>query len=294
MKVMAFTLLKSELLSVTSELARKVAQMPGSATERPLDDKRLDYLKGQIMAGQATVFNWAIAVRPDGTERRINGQHSSDVTSKLDGDMPSGLMVNLSHYQVDDERDEILLFRQFDPKMSLRTKSDISGAYQMMEEDLRGVPRPAAKHAAEGIAWYLSRKVGVPVPKGDEVYDLFHTSEYAPFIVWMGNVLTMKTPELKKAPVVGAIFATWEKDPDTAKDFWHNVSRGGEEFSDKAPTTTLDRWLQETKTPKKRRAPITDTQLFQGCIYAWNAQRNGKTAIERINYDMKKGFFDVD
>ena len=70
---MAFTLLKSELLSVTSELAMQVAQMPGSGDERPLDDRRLDYLKGQIMAGQATVFHWAIAVRPDNSERRING-----------------------------------------------------------------------------------------------------------------------------------------------------------------------------------------------------------------------------
>jgi hypothetical protein len=294
MKVMAFTLLNSELLSVTSELARKIAQMPGSATERPLDDKRLDYLKGQIMAGQATVFNWAIAVRPDETERRINGQHSSDILAKLDGDMPSGLMVNLSRYKVDDERDEILLFRQFDPKGSLRSRGDIAGAYQMMEADLRAVPRPAAKSAAEGIAWYLGRKVGVPVPKGDEVYDLFHTPEYAPFVVWMGNVLTMKTPELKKAPVVGAIFATWEKDPEAAKEFWHNVSRGGEDFAEKAPTTTLDRWLQETKTPKRRKSPITDTQLYQGCVFAWNAQRNGKTAIERINYDIKKGFYEVD
>jgi hypothetical protein len=291
---MAFTLVKSELLSLTSELARSVAQMPGSATERLLDVKRLDYLKGQIMAGQATVFNWAIAVRPDGTERRINGMHSSDVTSKLDGDMPNDLMVNLSRYKVDDERDEILLFRQFDPKGSLRSKSDIAGAYQMMEVDLRAVPRLAAKKTVEGIAWYLSRKIGVPVPKGDEVYDLFHQPEYGPFITWMGNVLTMKTPELQKAPVVGAMFATWEKDPDAAKTFWHDVSRGGEAYAEKAPTTTLDRWLQDTKLPKKRKSPITDTQFYQGCIFAWNAQRAGKTSIERINYDVKKGFNEVE
>ena len=130
---MAFTLLNSELLSVTSELAIQIAQMPGSATERPLDDKRIDYLKGQVVAGQATVFNWAIAVRPDETERRINGQHSSTLLAGINGDMPSGLMVNLSRYKVEDERDEILLFRQFDPKNSLRSRGDIAGAYQMME-----------------------------------------------------------------------------------------------------------------------------------------------------------------
>ena len=81
MKVMAFTLLKSELLDVTSELAIQIAQMSGSVTERPLDDKRIDYLKGQVMAGQATVFNWAIAVRPDGIGSDINGQHSGRICS---------------------------------------------------------------------------------------------------------------------------------------------------------------------------------------------------------------------
>ena len=61
----------------------------------------------------------------------------------------------------------------------------------------------------------------------------------------MGNILTMKTPELKKAPVVGASFTPpTKKDPEAAKTFWHEVSRGGEEFVEKAPTTTLDhRWL---------------------------------------------------
>ena len=89
------------------------------------------------MAGQATVFNWAIAVRPDETERRINGQHSSHLLAGMNGDLPGGLMVNLSRYTVEDERDEILLFRQFDPKHSLRSRGDIAGAYQIVEEDLQ-------------------------------------------------------------------------------------------------------------------------------------------------------------
>ena len=50
-------------------------------------------------------------------------------------------MVNLSRYKVeDDERDEILLFRQFDPKAPSAQAGDIAGAYQMMEQDLRSVP----------------------------------------------------------------------------------------------------------------------------------------------------------
>jgi hypothetical protein len=177
--------------------------------------------------------------------------------------------------------------------VSIRSKGDIAGSYQGMEANLRGVPRDAAKIAVDGIAWHLGRRVGLPVPRGVEVYDLFHEAQYAPFIIWIGNTLTMKTPELKKAPVVGAIYATWERDPDTAKTFWQEVARGGEEFSDKAPSSALDRWLQETKV-KKRRVQITDAQLYQGCLHAWNAMRTGKTSIENIKFDVKKGFFEVE
>ena len=80
----AFTLVKSETLCYDiSKLAIEVATMPGSDTERVLDEKRVDYLRGQVMAGLAMPFSWAFAVRPDGTIVRVNGQHSSYMLSKL-------------------------------------------------------------------------------------------------------------------------------------------------------------------------------------------------------------------
>ena len=49
----------------------------------------------------------------------------------------------------------------------------------MMEEDLRSVPRAAAKTAAEGIAWYLGRKVGIPVKRAMSSMTFFLSPEYA-------------------------------------------------------------------------------------------------------------------
>jgi hypothetical protein len=51
----------------------------------------------------------------------------------------------------------------------------------------------------------------------------------------------------------------------------------------------VDKWLQEAKT-KKRKTPIKDTQIYQGCVYTWNAYRNGKPVIENIKFDVSKGF----
>ena len=290
----AFTLVKSETLTMTSKLAIEVAAMPGSDTERILDERRIDYLRGQVMAGLATPFSWAFAIRPDGTIVRVNGQHSSHMLSKLDGDMPEGLTAVLSTYKVEDRNGEVALFRQFDPRKSARTVADVAGAFQGVVPELRNVPRGAAKRAVEGVAWYLKHIAGTPAAKGDDVYDLFHHSEYIDYLVWMGHVLSGKTPELQKAPVLAAAYATYDRDPEEAKAWWGQVARGGEAFADKAPSTVLDKWLLEDRTPKPRKRTIlSEPNLYQGCVFAWNAHRDGKESIEKINYDTKKGYFDV-
>jgi hypothetical protein len=292
--VSAFTLLKSETLAMTSKLAIEIASMPGSDTERVLDEKRIDYLRGQVVAGLATPFNWVIAERPDGTRVRMNGNHSSNMLSKLDGDMPAGLTAVISVYKVEDRDGEVALFRQFDSRRSSRTIADIAGAFQGVIPELRSVPRVAAKKAIEGIAWHIKNIVGAPVAKGDDVYTLFHDPIYVEYIVWVGHMLSDKTRELQKAPVLAAIYATYDRDPEEAKMWWHQVARGGEEFADKAPSTVLDKWLQEERAPKPRRkAMLSDANFYQGCVFAWNAHRDGKEIIERINYDTKKGFFEV-
>lgn len=290
----AFTLVKSETLAITSALAIEVATMPGSDTERVLDEKRVDYLRGQTMAGLATPFSWAFAIRPDGTIVRINGQHSSHMLSKLNGDMPEGLTAVLTTYKVEDRNGEVALFRQFDSRRSSRTVADVAGAFQGVIPELRDVPRAAAKKAIEGISWHVKHIVGAPVAKGDDIYDLFHRPEYTEYLIWIGHMLSDKTNELKKAPVLAAIFATYDRDPEEAKTWWYQVARGGEEYADKAPSTVLDKWLQEERKPQpRRRAALSDGNLYQGCVFAWNAHRDGKEIIEKINYDTKKGYFEV-
>ena len=290
----AFTLIKSETLAMTSKLAIEMATMTGSDTERVLDEKRIDYLRGQVMAGLAVPFNWVIAERPDGTRVRMNGNHSSNMLSKLDGDMPAGLTAVLSTYKVENRDGEVALFRQFDPRRSARTIADIAGAFQGVIPELRAVPRDSAKRAIEGIAWHLKYVVGMPVAKGDDVYDLFHRPEHTDYLVWIGHMLSDKTPELKKASVLAAVFATYDRDPEEAKNWWHEVARGGENYADKAPSTVLDKWLQDERKPQpRRRNTLSDGNIYQGCVFAWNAHRDGKETIEKINYDTKKGYFEV-
>ena len=91
----------------------------------------------------AITFNWAtVEIADTGKTIRMNGNHSSNVLSGLDGAFPEGLRVHVSHYRAPTMLDAIQLFRQMDSRMSARTDSDdaLQGPIQGSHEDLRGTP----------------------------------------------------------------------------------------------------------------------------------------------------------
>ena len=60
------------------------------------------------------------------------------------------------------------------------------------------------------------------------------------------------------------------------------------EFEDAAPTSVLDKWLKDAKEGELKTDP-TPAQFYQGCIYAWNAYREGKE-LKDIKADTRKSW----
>jgi hypothetical protein len=102
----------------------------------------------------------------------------------------------------------------------------------------------------------------------------------------------VKTPELRRQTIVAAIYGTWGKNEREARKFWVEVARGGEEFAENAPSTVLDAWLKAMVEKRGSKNELKPANLYQGCIFAWNAHREGKT-IQTIRFDAKKGLYDV-
>jgi hypothetical protein len=111
------------------------------------------------------------------------------------------------------------------------------------------------------------------------------------FVKWIGELFSIKTPELKRAQIVSAMHATFNANEPEAKVFWLQVARGGVEYEDNAPSTVLDSWLKRIKEDPPKR-PIKPGQYYQGCIYAWNAYREEKS-LKDIKYESSKGFHNV-
>jgi hypothetical protein len=284
-----FRLLNSETRKLTRALAEEFHAMEPSPTERELDRKRVEHLRGKADKGHLVTFQWSVAKL--GNRRvRMNGQHSSTMLTELNGAFPEDLTVHLDEYEVDSEFALASLFRQFDDRKSSRNARDVAGAYQMLFEPLRDVPRPSAKLAAEGITWYRRFVEGVQAASGDDQYELFNQTGTHAFIRWIGEVLSIKTPELKKAPLIAAMYAGFIASDGDARKFWNDVARGGVEYEDDAPATVLDSWLKALKEEKNGLKP---GQYYQGAIFAWNAFREGKPITKSIKYDVSKGFHRV-
>jgi hypothetical protein len=242
-----FKLVKSEVIPLTPEFAREFRDLAPAPTERELNPNRVQHLRHKAEAGHLITFMWSRVKLPDGQWMRANGQHSSAMLCELNGEFPEGLRVHLDEYQVDDMTGLAMLFRQFDDRKSGRSAGDVAGAYQNLYEGLRGVDRKSAKLAIDGVAYYRKLEAiaeGTNYKTGDDIYGLFDDASLHPYIHWIGEMFSVKTPELKKPQIVAAMYVTYTKNEPEARKFWASVARGGDDFADDtAPATVLDRWL---------------------------------------------------
>lgn len=287
---MSFKLVKSETKPLTKDFATAFRAYPPSPTERDLIPSRVAHLEHKVAAGLTIPFIWAIAKLGE-TTYRMNGQHSVDMLSKLNGRFPKGLFCHLDTYEVKSKEDLALLFRQFDDRKSGRSPADVSGAYQGIEDDLRDLPKSSVKIAIEGVAWFERTVEGVSRVVGDDIYTLLAKPTYHSFLQWIAGLLTMKTPELKKVPVLAAMYATYVAHGGDAQSFWSHVASGGDKVSED-PAFVLDQWLQKIKESGGRGRKILPGQFYQGCLYAWRAHREGR-AIKDVKFDFRKGFIDA-
>lgn len=284
---MTFVLIKSEMRPLTPELAIKHRDTESSPTEREINPVRLKHLTEKFKAGLAVPFHWATAKLGENVFR-MNGLHSSTALSGLNGAFPQGLVVHFDEYSVESKEDLATLFRQFDDRKSSRTPADVAGAFQGLYDNLSDVSRPIAKLGLEGYAWWAKNVEGLPIKPGDDLYSMFNDTSLHGYLHFLGEIYSIKTPEMKRPQIAAALYATFSSNQADARSFWGDVARGGT-TDDSDPSTVLDAWLKEVKEDSDTIPNFKPGHLYQGCLYAWNAFRDHKT-ISSIRYDVRKGF----
>ena len=93
---------------------------------------------------------------------------------------------------------------------------------------------------------------GLPAPKGDDVYTLFGKTALHPFIRWVDEVFSIKTPELKRKTIVSAITYGTSRRTKRKHASSGRRCRGGVEFEDNHPTSVLDAFLKSASRTRGR------------------------------------------
>lgn len=282
-------LVNSQTQKIDRALVERFATMTPSITERPLDEGRVDYLATRLAEGNAIPFIWSY-VTHNGIDYRMNGQHSSVMLDKLNGNLPEGLIAHVDQYKVEKPEEMVNIFRQYDVRKTGRSPMDVANAYASVVPGLQGIARDTLKIGAEGINWGYQSVDRLPAKKADDRYELLMEPQNLTFLQFLGTIFTIKTPEMRAHPVVAAMYKTYFIDPDRADKFWTSVARGGDEFNEQDPARVLDVWLRVQKE-KKDGKKVSPAQIYQACIFAWNAEMDGKT-VKTITSDAKKGFFE--
>ena len=279
-------LVKSSTEKVTPELVNLFATMTPSITERPLDDSRVDYLRTRLTEGNAIPFIWSYVVF-DGVKYRMNGMHSSTMLAGLNGNMPDGLIAHVDEYEVSAPEEMVNIFRQYDARKSGRSPTDVAHAYASVVPGLAGIPTEILKLGAEGINWCATTVDHLPAKKADDRYEDLMKEQNLTFLQWIGKVFSMKTPELRSKPVMAAMYKTYFVDLERADEFWSSVAHGGDEYNETDPARAIDKWLIRIKDPKDA-LKVREAQVYQACIFAWNAFVDGKQ-LSKITHDTTKG-----
>lgn len=290
-----FRLVSSEVIDLTPDVVQEFRQIPATATERTLKEGRVEHLTEKADKRLLVTFHWVTAAIKalNDQVRRINGQHSSIMLQKLiaAGKFPTGLKVHREHFEVEDGNGLALLFRQFDDRASGRSPLDISGVYQGLHSQLDPVKREIGKLAIDGYTWYQVNAEKIPnMPRGDDAYSAFNDTGLYPYILWLNDLLAVKSKEMQLTPVAAAIVGTYMVNEGGARAFWQDVVNLPNGDDEPTPQNILSNWLLAIRADKIDRPKPGN--IYQGCIYAWNAYRDSK-AITAIRDDIKKNFYPI-
>jgi hypothetical protein len=267
--------------------------LPRAPTERTLESDRVKKILERLKSNMAVSFNWSL-VRYDGQWYRMNGQHSSKAILDYDGPaLLDDLVFHVDSYEATKREGMVNLFQQLDARWSGRSKRDVSGAFQGLAPDVAKCNRDRAKMAVDGAVWYRRVVEKVPVPSGDDQYELFFEASLHPFIIWADGVTSIKTPEMNMPAVLGAMYATYCKSESGAQEFWGKVASGSD-GTDHSTAVLAEDLLASREASKKKEGKnvLAAGDVYGKCILAWNAfRKDSDSKVSRLKVDYKKKGF---
>lgn len=271
----------------TKKLAESIANMTPAPNDRPLSPRRMEIYEQLRQRGELRPFVWAIAhCKENQNDYRVNGKHTS--TLLVENEIPKDFLVTVEEYVCDTMKDVAQLYATFDSKIPVRTCNDIYVSFAGTLPELAGVSNTTIKLAASGMAygtWLENTPRILPADRAELL--LVHPE----FVLWFHELLMPNQENgfgkhIRRQPVIGAMFNTWNKCRKDATEFWSLV-RDDSGPSPSSPERRLTRYLLEVGVrsgngARSRVRTATTREMYSKCVHAWNAWRIDETT--NLNY----------
>lgn len=228
----------------------------------------------------------------NGTTYRMNGQHTAWACLEMPQDW--SCEVGLIEYEAKDEHDVRTLYSSID-RGSPRTKRNVINSYLAGSTEFEGIKKRTLAHLPTGFSlWFWKSDCERNKHDGDDVAFLLRTEQLS-LARKVGVFLDMQLPSEQghvfRGPVVGAMFATFERAPQIALKFWTPVSEGTGITKKSDPRLKLRTLLMQASVDSSGGGNpdiknVSQELMYRMCITAWNAFREHRTlkiirAIER-------------
>lgn len=251
--------------------------------------RRIKWLRSKLENKQFFSPVWGTAVlQATGVKYRVNGGHSSAMLMELNGEFPSNARAIVREFECQTDEDFAILFDQFDPKRSSRTKIEKVRAHLYVEGSLTGVSPTMCNDIIGGIAYGLTCNSSWK-PDEDERIGLMH--EYQNFIMWAKGFAGRRM--LQRSSVLGAMFSIRAKGGEALSHaFWTQV-RDEDHPDSLNATRVLANFLKANVVAGKERRcgnEWSPRAFYVKCIHGWNAWRtNAGTQLKyRPDTDIPK------
>lgn len=264
--------------------AEHVLELVEFVGDRPTNEPHVIFLARQMEGG---TFRWEqvniISCFFQGREYRMNGRHTA--WARLHATLPKGTRTPVMwlKYEAKTEQDMRQLYATID-RGKARSMGNVVISYLVDRPELPGCSKSTLRILAQGLAlWLWDERDRRTLHTGDDrayllLTDHNKTAQLVSGFIKHGDACDKR--HLLRAATVAAMFATFGKAPNIAKEFWPCV-RDGLSVGDKADARyTLRNWLLTSSVAKSSLQhevrSVTAEEMYRGCIYAWNAYRSNK------------------
>jgi hypothetical protein len=279
---LSYEVLSDRKVTLDERKASEYIALPVFKGERDVSEDHVQFLYNELRAGMFNPLLVVLSVCVMGdTIYKINGQHTCwAVLFMTEHDAKFSIQVREIRYKVDTVDQLKVLYGTYD-RLAKRDDRMVTKILLVETPETEGIPASIIQRVIPGLKFWLfdnsSDRARCTPP---QVASLVRNHHAELFRRVCNFLQAHNEPIVRRAPTLGAMFATFDKLPHKAVDFWEPVCTGLNMDSKNDPRWRLRDLLLNSalniSIASNKRA-VDAEALYRCSISAWNKWRTGES-----------------